>query len=159
VLRCASFVIGQLKRKDLNALDRDDPLFRLAAFVCGPDAQAQSIYVKWETPVLTRSRFSGEEVLATTLFSGYTRRYGRVNGRRISRHRDLLSRALSTVERYRAPIQWVAGDVIMLDNTRMMHGRAPFEDAVGQRRHVRTRFGLVSDAGESNLEAAALTAE
>jgi alpha-ketoglutarate-dependent taurine dioxygenase len=159
VLRFASWAIGRVTRKDLSALDRADPLFRLAAFACGPDAQAGSIHVEWETPVLTRSRFSGEEALATTLFSGYMRRYGRLNGRRISRHRDLVSRVLSTVERHRAPIQWSSGDVIMIDNTRMMHGRGSFEDAVGQRRHVRTRFGLVSDAGESNRASTALTAE
>ena len=149
ILRSASWVIGKGTGKDLTALDRDDPLFRLAAFLCGPDAQADSIYVEWETPVLTRSRFSGQEALATTLFSGYMRRYGRLNGRRIARHGDLVSRASQTVAEHRAPIEWVSGDVMMIDNTRMMHGRASFEDGAGSRRHVRTRFGLVSDDGGS----------
>ena len=146
MLRCASWVIGKGTRKDLTALDRSDPLFRLAAFLCGPGAQADSIYVEWETPVLTRSRFSGQEALATTLFSGYMRRYGRLNGRRISRYRSLVSRVLGIVERHRVPIVWGPGDVMMIDNTRMMHGRERFEDAAGARRHMRTRYGLVSGA-------------
>jgi alpha-ketoglutarate-dependent taurine dioxygenase len=152
ILRCTSWAIGTATRKDLTALDRGDPLFRLAAFVCGPGAQADSIYVEWETPILTRSRFSGQDVLSTSLFSGYMRRYGRLNGRRISRYRDLLSRLLRTVERHRASIEWGPGDVMMIDNTRMMHGREGFTDAAEARRHMRTRYGLVSGAEGSEAD-------
>ncbi len=152
LLRSASWVIGKGLRKDLAALDRDDPHFRLAAFLAGPDAQADSIYVEWETPVLTRSRFSGQEVLATSLFSGYMRLYGRVNGRRVFRYRNLTSRLLETVERHRTRITWGGGEVMMIDNTRMMHGRERFEESVGARRHVRTRYGLASWASDSGEE-------
>jgi alpha-ketoglutarate-dependent taurine dioxygenase len=158
LLRSTSWVIGKALRKDLAALDRDDPHFRLAAFLAGPDAQSDSIYVDWETPALTRSRFSGQEALATSLFSGYMRIYGRVNGWRVFRYRSLISRLLETVERYRTPIAWGGGDVLMIDNTRMMHGRERFEDSAGARRHVRTRYGLASWAGGSGdgEEAAAM---
>jgi hypothetical protein len=158
LLRSASWVIGKALRKDLAALDRDDPHFRLTAFLAGPDAQSDSIYLDWETPALTRSRFSGQEALATSLFSGYMRIYGRVNGWRVFRYRSFVSRLLETVERYRTPIAWGGGDVLMIDNTRMMHGRERFEDSAGIRRHVRTRYGLASWAGGSGdgEEAAAM---
>jgi alpha-ketoglutarate-dependent taurine dioxygenase len=149
LLRSASWVIGTALRKTLAAVDRDDPHFRLAAFLAGPGAQRDSIWVQWETPVLTCSRFSGQEALATSLFSGYMRRYGRVNGRRVSRRRDLVAPLLETVERRRTPIEWGAGEVMMIDNTRMMHGRTRFEETAGVRRHVRTRYGLASWGGES----------
>jgi hypothetical protein len=148
-LRSTRWVVEKGLRKNLATLDRDDPHFRLAAFLVGPDAQADSIYVDWQTPALTRSRFSGEEVLATSLFSGYMRVYGRVNGRRVFRYRSLVTRLLQTVERHRTPIAWGGGDVLMIDNTRMMHGREEFDDSTGPRRHVRTRYGLASWSGGS----------
>ena len=147
-LQLAGWVIGRVLRKDLGALARTDRLFRLGAYVHGPGAQADSVYVEWETPVLTRSRFSGQEALATSLFSGYMRRYGRLNGRRIGRHRGLVSRLLRTVERHRIRVQWGPNELIMIDNTRMMHGRERFEDAPDAPRHVRTRFGLSPEIGE-----------
>jgi alpha-ketoglutarate-dependent taurine dioxygenase len=148
-LRSARWVIEKGLRKSFATLDRDDPHFRLAAFLAGPDAQADSIYVDWETPALTRSRFSGQEALATSLFSGYMRIYGRVNGRRVFRYRSLVFRLLETVERHRTPIAWSGGDVLMIDNTRMMHGREAFDDSTGPRRHVRTRYGLAAWAAGS----------
>ena len=43
---------------------------------------------------------------------------------------------LRTCNRAMARIEWLAGDVAMVDNSRMMHGRMPFEDT-GREIHVR----------------------
>ena len=51
-----------------------------------------------------------------------------------------IVRALhETIIRHEARVHWEAGDVVIFDNTRMMHGREAFS---GQERVVLTRFGF-----------------
>lgn len=51
----------------------------------------------------------------------------------------------STAEQVGVPIEWRQGDVLMLDNTRFMHGRTAIQDA-GERM-IATFFGYVHFAG------------
>jgi alpha-ketoglutarate-dependent taurine dioxygenase len=55
--------------------------------------------------------------------------------------KDALYDVISVTEELSIPVTWRAGDVLMLDNSRFMHGRREFED---EERQVLVRFSNVA---------------
>ncbi|HSG90324.1 MAG TPA: TauD/TfdA family dioxygenase, partial [Pseudomonadales bacterium] len=55
--------------------------------------------------------------------------------------------------RLATPIAWQAGDILMLDNTRFMHGRNPIGDP--QHRRIYTQFGYSAFLPQHHGELAA----
>lgn len=53
---------------------------------------------------------------------------------------DVVHHIIATTEQLAVPIQWQAGDVLMLDNLRFMHGRREFKD---QTREILVRFSNI----------------
>ncbi len=141
--KAASSLLGLILGKSLASMESDDRHFGLATILEGPVAQPDTVFVEWDTPLLGRGVFSGQEAFATSLFTGYTKSLGRLNGKTLRRASDLLARLQTVCEPYKTPIEWRGGDLIMVDNTRMMHGRESFEDAPHAARHVRTRYAAL----------------
>lgn len=57
---------------------------------------------------------------------------------------EILAEVKAVGDRLKAPIRWQPGDVIMIDNTRFMHGRNAFSGA--QERRIATYFGYLKCA-------------
>lgn len=57
---------------------------------------------------------------------------------------DWLQAIKATGDRLTCPVDWQDGDLLMLDNSRFMHGRAAITDTA--ERHIATFFGYLHDA-------------
>ena len=95
------------------------------------------LHLDYEIPLFTRTLYSEAKAFASGLISGYGKTASFADGTPVplSTRRELRFAA----ERVVVPVKWQAGDVVMLDNTRVMHGRRSFDAAVT--RKIYTRFG------------------
>ncbi|ANP46954.1 TauD/TfdA family dioxygenase [Candidatus Viadribacter manganicus] len=95
-------------------------------------------------PALHKPMFSDELAFGNFLF--FARYFNRLrifptfeNGDLVPD--DLLDQIKAVADRLETPVPWRSGDVVILDNTRFMHGRRPITD-ISERR-IATFFGYV----------------
>jgi alpha-ketoglutarate-dependent taurine dioxygenase len=94
--------------------------------------------LEYTIPAFTSPRTGGDPVYAGSITRGYED--DRVNcefadGTPITE--ELRQDILDTANRLEIPVDWQIGDVLMVDNSRVMHGRRPF---TGTSREIYTRF-------------------
>jgi alpha-ketoglutarate-dependent taurine dioxygenase len=118
-----------------DAVDRDEALRRLASV---PDLRAlpdgaERIDIEYVTSAIRQTR-AGDEALIHSIAIFDDDRVAFEDGAPIDRALRLELAALATdcsVE-----VRWQAGDVLLVDNTRLLHGRMPFPEGT-RRIHVR----------------------
>lgn len=98
-------------------------------------------------PALHKPMFSDEAAFGNFLFFGrYFNRQRTFptfeNGEPVSD--DLLAEVKAVSDQVESPVAWQPGDIIILDNTRFMHGRRTILDP--KERHIATYFGYVNFA-------------
>lgn len=99
-------------------------------------------YMHFMRPFFSRSKFSGEMAFANfLLFSRFKLNNLQSpcfeNGDEIPT--ALCQLILDVAENITTKIEWEALDILMIDNTRLMHGRMPFDNV--EDREIFTRFG------------------
>lgn len=143
VLNSTRFIVSVCLGKNLKELSSVDRHFRIAKLLDSSTAQKDTIFIEWESPILNPTLFSGQEAFVNSLFTGYTSRRGRLNGKKVEHFQSLFKKLLKVCAQYKTPIPWSGGELIMIDNSRMMHGRESFKQSPDAVRHVRTRYGLI----------------
>ncbi len=98
-------------------------------------------------PALHKPMFSDEPAFGNFLFFGrYFNRQRTFptfeNGESVTD--DLLAEVKAVSDRVESPVAWQPGDIVILDNTRFMHGRRAILDL--NDRHIATYFGYVNFA-------------
>jgi alpha-ketoglutarate-dependent taurine dioxygenase len=104
-------------------------------------------------PALHKPMFSDEPAFGNFLFFGrYFNRQRTFpsfeNGEPVSD--DLLAEVKAVGDQAESPVPWQPGDIVILDNTRFMHGRRAILDL--DERHIATYFGYVHFAIVENRE-------
>ena len=106
---------------------------------------AQGIIQKYEVPFFGRSRFSGLQAFVSfLLFNRYTRgdrNYPTFEGQKMIPD-EISDEIRSTAAEITTFHKWQKGDLLMLDNTRFMHGRNSFNP--DDSRIIWTRFGYAN---------------
>lgn len=121
-------------------LSRPDPRLPEASHTFSFDGDQLSL--EYTIPAFTRPRFGGGLVYAAS--SSITGGYDQIectfaDGTPISD--DLREDVSETANRLEIAVPWQPGDVVMIDNTRVMHGRRPF---TGTSREIYTRFATAN---------------
>ncbi|XXF81243.1 TauD/TfdA family dioxygenase [Myxococcaceae bacterium GXIMD 01537] len=100
--------------------------------------RGDTLHLEYRIPVFTRSKFSEERAFCSGLLSGYGAHASWDDGSPVPL---ALKRELFVAcEAVAVPIAWRDRDFVMIDNTRVMHGRRAW-DAKGSQRRIFTRFG------------------
>jgi alpha-ketoglutarate-dependent taurine dioxygenase len=95
-------------------------------------------------PALHKPMFSDEPAFGNFLFFGRYFNRQRIfptfeNGESVPD--DLLAEVKAVSDQVESPVAWQPGDIVILDNTRFMHGRRAILDL--KERHIATYFGYV----------------
>ena len=138
---CARFLgKANLKHSDLPALSNETIRFTL---------QGGKIIRTYLRPMLHKPMFSNEWAYGNYLVFGRRQ----MNARRFPAYADgteipdsLVDTIARITDDLASEINWRANDLLMLDNTRFMHGRNPIGDP--QNRRIYTQFGYASFAPE-----------
>ncbi len=131
---------GRFQTDDLKVLEKFCQESDLHLIV---DKDTQSITTEYVYPAIVKTRWGGQEAFLNSILivewheaSGKTDSIVRLeDGSRIPD--DVLRELQEVTERLTQLISWQRGDVLMLDNTRMLHGRRAFFD---QQRELYTRM-------------------
>lgn len=114
----------------------------------GLQFEGNMLRVNYRQPAVSHSKFSDEAVFCNNLhhdrFSGDHLRYddGSLPGAAIY---EEIGEMLDEASRW---VPWEAGDIAIIDNTRVLHGRT----AVGKtNRTIHSRFGWIADRHRDNL--------
>lgn len=113
---------------------------RTAGLLAGQDgvthalAGQDTIDIAYAVSAARPSRYQGVPAFANSLIPTAERTVTFEDGTPIPP--SIRLSVLRTCNRLMTPIEWQAGDVAMIDNSRMMHGRLPFEDT-SREIHVR----------------------
>jgi alpha-ketoglutarate-dependent taurine dioxygenase len=102
-------------------------------------AGEDTIDISYRVSAARPSRYQGVPAFANSLIPTAARTVTFDDGTPIP-PRIRLS-VLRTCNRLMTPIEWQAGDVVLIDNSRMMHGRLPFEDAA---REIHVRMSMAA---------------
>jgi alpha-ketoglutarate-dependent taurine dioxygenase len=98
-----------------------------------------AIVTRYVTTAVPRTRWQGERAFCNSLQIGYWQEH--TLGRAVNRVRwadgseidaGLMAEVDDVCAGLTADIPWVAGDIAIVDNTRMLHGRRAFDDDVRQ---------------------------
>jgi alpha-ketoglutarate-dependent taurine dioxygenase len=118
------------------AADRDETLELLAALpgVSYVARDNGKIDIAYQVPAAPLSRYHGVPAFANSIIPSESSGVTFADGTPV-RSADRLS-ILDTCEELVTLVEWQRGDVVMVDNSRMMHGRRPFSDP-GREIHVR----------------------
>lgn len=97
-----------------------------------------TLHLEYRIPVFTPTHFSEERAFCSGLLSGYGAHASWDDGTPVPLplKRELFMACESVV----VALAWRDGDFVMIDNTRVMHGRRAWDAAGGERR-IYTRFG------------------
>lgn len=113
-------------------------------------AHGRDVTIVFDRLQLASTRFQGAETVRTNLlsrhpFDGIGRDHleQTASGERVD---DDVLAALLDSTRPQTTLRLAAGDVLLIDNTRVLHGRTPFDDT---ERRVITRCGWLSDNAAS----------
>jgi hypothetical protein len=98
-----------------------------ASYYVGDD---ESIYLEYVCPAVVKTRYGGHDAFANSLLSERRNTLGELmafdDGSPIP---DAIVREIEdAMASLTEEIAWQAGDLVMIDNTRFMHGRNPFPD-------------------------------
>lgn len=85
-----------------------------------------TIDIFYRVPAAQPSRFQGVPAFSNSIIPSLSRGVSFADGTPV-RSGDRLS-ILLTCNDVMTPVDWQKGDVLMIDNSRMMHGRLPFSD-------------------------------
>lgn len=107
------------------------------------DRETQSISTEYIHPAVIKSRWSGENVFINNILTvEWQESHGKKesivrleDGSRIPD--DILVEIKDVTDRLTKLVSWQSGDILMIDNTRILHGRRAFSD---QRREIYTRM-------------------
>ena len=94
------------------------------------------LHSRFVTSAITRTRFGSDLAFCNSLLDTVAPLFE--DGTPIPR--STLHDVISITEQLSVPIQWQAGDVLMVDNSRFMHGRRDFSD---QSRKILVRFSNI----------------
>lgn len=91
----------------------------------------EHLYLEYVCSPVVRTRFGDKEAFANSLMSEWRNTLGELmtfeDGEEISR--DIIDRIQTSFDACVEAIDWKAGDLVFLDNSRYLHGRNPFADA------------------------------
>lgn len=87
---------------------------------------AETIDISYRVSAAEPSRFQGVPAFANSIIPNLSGGVSFIDGAPV-RSGDRLA-ILRTCEELVTPVGWEEGDVLMIDNSRMMHGRLPFSD-------------------------------
>lgn len=108
--------------------DREETLELLAAepgVTCTVN-DAETIDITYRVSAAEPSRFQGVPAFANSIIPNLSGGVSFADGTPV-RSADRLA-ILLTCNHLMNPVDWMEGDVVMIDNSRMMHGRLPFTD-------------------------------
>lgn len=110
------------------AADRENTLELLAGErgVSCTVSDAETIDIYYRVSAAAPSRFQGAPAFANSIIPSLSGRVSFADGTAV-RSGDRLA-ILRTCNQLVNPIKWAKGDIVMIDNSRMMHGRLPFSD-------------------------------
>ena len=101
--------------------------------------RGETLVIHYSIPFFTPTRFSDRPAFAGSVLSGYGRAVATFEDK--TPIGDDLRKELNEVARkVEVPLAWQPGDLAMIDNTRVMHGRDELEPG-DNRRLVLSRFG------------------
>jgi alpha-ketoglutarate-dependent taurine dioxygenase len=131
---------GRFQTDDLRALEKFCKESDLHLTV---DKDTQSITTEYVYPAIVKTRWGDEEAFLNSILivEWHEAAGGKDSIVRLEDNSripdDVLLELQEVTERLTQLISWQRGDILMLDNTRMLHGRRPFFD---QQRELYTRM-------------------
>jgi hypothetical protein len=115
-----------------------DALFgHLDASVFSYGVEDEVFRSRYVTSAIVPTRWNGLRAFATSLLDTKAPRFA--DGSMVPR--EVLWDVIAVTEDLMIPIAWRANDILVVDNSRFMHGRRPWED---DRRQIMVRFGNVA---------------
>ena len=95
-------------------------------------------HYRYLAPAVRPTRWGGAEAFANSVMHSLAgaQAYDPVTGRGHAIPEELIAEVRETAEQLTVAISWERGDILWLDNTRVMHGRRHYED---QRRDIKVR--------------------
>jgi hypothetical protein len=99
--------------------------------------EADFLHTRFVSSAIANTRYNGHSAFCNSLLDSNVPLFE--DGSPIPK--SAIYDVISVTEALSIPIMWQAGDVLMLDNSRFMHGRREFE---GQERKVLVRFSNVA---------------
>ena len=89
----------------------------------------QSLCIEYVCPAVVKTKYSNQDAFANSLVNLYTSRGENVKFEDGSLIPDTVIRDIKEVmDRLTEEVQWQSGDLVMVDNSRFMHGRRAFND-------------------------------